>query len=305
MSETAQANPPKSDSAPSANTPPPSSGPIAGRYETPDKFTEGYKSLYKEVTGLDLKGEVFGKDAINPDIAAAEATYKQMRRSISARGKESKEQQQTNSTPAKADTGAPIQISSQPTNVDIDAPYDVGKIVADAGLKMEDIEAQFREHGDLSEDQYAKIRSQRKNLGKADIKLIAEGIAAVREKQNAEVSSRNTKITEMLGGPDKSKTIIEWAKTMPTESIAKIDRLLQDPQLYEVGVEKLLSEYTKANGQPNSGIRGGAQTSIDSSPFTTLAEFKEASDRIARGQAKPGDMERMKAMTHAAMSKLS
>lgn len=266
------------------------SGKIAGRYETPEKFEEGYKQLYKEVTGLDWKGSVFGKDTPNSDLPSAENSYKQLRRGISARSADDKPKGDT----APAQPTGTIQIAKT-TDPDLDADYDPYKIVESANLKIEDLAKQWQDKGDLTDEQYAALRGARKNLGKSDIKAIAKGMIAEHQARSIAYQMAVGKAVERAGGQESLSTLIKWAESglTPRQQQA-VNAQLADPELVADAIDFIKFKHAEANGSKSDAARGGSASSINTSGFTTLADFKAASDRIRVGQPNPGDMDRLK-----------
>lgn len=258
----------------------------AGRYDKREEFHKGLGELHKQVTGEDAPAVIVGPGGLVSSDVVGERLYKAYQREFNE--KQGRAKPDGAAASASSTTVAPIQVGAPAapagSEPDLDTDYDIGKLVTDAGVKMDDLEKHWAEHGDLSDEQYVKLRGQRKNLGKADLRLIVAGIAATRENQNTKTQARNTRIEEMLGGGEKAKQIIAWAQTgLDAGRAAAINEMLAKDTHVEYGVKAILDEYVKTNGQPSSAVRGGP--AADSGMPGTRNEAQEVFRAAMKGDA--------------------
>lgn len=284
MSEVNTATPPQGDTAPITIQSNPATtgqqpGPIWDKFKTVEDRDKSFGEAFTAVTGQKWKGKLeIGPNGDYADDAAARDAYKKLERAFHAtRGKVEPQATKSDANPT------PLQIGTPKTQEpDLDSPYDHAKLLEDAGLKLEDVEKEWRKNGKLTDDQYAKIRAQRKNLGRGDIDILARGLAAIRENENSRTIARNAKIVEMLGGEERARAVIEWAKTLPPSEQEQINKHLATDDRYDYGVWRITQAYAKANGQPSNPSRATPYAQTSSIP-TTREEFGALNYRMQSG----------------------
>jgi hypothetical protein len=210
----------------------------------------------------------------------AEAAYRTYTKVIQSRGK-APTTPAAPADPAKpADPAAPAATPNteaqplaigKPTANPEAEPEDVVGIVAKSGLKMEDLVKSFTDTGDLTEDQYTALRGVRKNLGKSDIKLIAEGWAAKATALSMQRTAIKAKLSASAGSEAQMQTILnDVGALLSPQEIATYTPLL-DNSLTAESTFALLTQIRKdrmgAGGSGNQIIPKSSSPSSGISPL--------------------------------------
>lgn len=133
-------------------------------------------------------------------------------------------------------------------------PADIPGILDKAGLKLDDLKAHWQEHGDLSEDHYKAIKGVRKNLGDADVKLIAEGFLAKARLHDAARTQIHGELAGIAGGEQQLKTILgDAAKHIedPAERAA-YNKMLDDPKQAKAALRAIMAIRAEKLGATKS-----------------------------------------------------
>lgn len=266
-------SPPVSPSTPPASAPPATPAPkLAGKYDTPDALEKGIREI-RTKTGFEPLPDslkLIGEGGLYADAAAAEREYKRMESLLGG--------------PKPA--AKPAELSITPNQVaEPEGDLDIPAMVTKAGLKMEDLESQFTEKGDLTEEQYAAIRKARPGLTKGDIKAIAEGMAAKAALRTQAMEKVVGEAQSLAGGEQQLAMLRTWAaQNIAPERLAKFNAQVKaDPTFYPEMVRIIAAEHSAAVGagkaQPLiAGVAGNAMTTPPSP-----AEYKELEKRALAG----------------------
>ncbi len=137
--------------------------------------------------------------------------------------------------------------------------------VAAAGFEMGELENEYANLGDLSEESYEKLAKI--GIGKAHVAAYIAG-------QQALAQASHQAAFEVAGGEDAYWAMADWAKSNLSKGAqAAYDRAVDsgDPDTVRLAVEGLYSKYTAANGAPakvslsgNSGATRGATYGYES-----------------------------------------
>ena len=261
---------------------------FAGKFKTPEALETGYREVRKTIAekhGLDTipdNAVLVGDKGLFKDHAALEAAYKKTERLVGVATEPPKNKAET---PPK-DAGLGIKPNEVPLeDEDVDLPATVSK----AGLKMDELEKQFAEHGKLTDEQYAAIKKVRPGMSKRDINDVAEGLAAKGALRQRVVTELRGKIVEMVGGEQQLETLRneEVAKEYLTPAeIKDFNRRIEDPAL-ALGAYSELNRRYAAHVQ--KGGNGGSPVAGDgirsTGPIKSAAEFRELSRKSAMGDA--------------------
>ena len=171
------------------------------------------------------------------------------------------------SKPADADADAD---NADADNADPDADADAAdKAVEKAGLKMEDLTAEYAEKGTLTDESYAKLE-------KAGIprEYVDQYIAG----QEALATTFYQEVYDHVGGQDHYNEMVTWAaENMTQAEIAAYDRAVtagtaEDAML---AVSGLQSKYEAANGK-DPKLLSGDSSDVHGSVFASRAQVTDA-----------------------------
>lgn len=252
---------------------------ILDKYKDQAAFDQGFRELAKIAAGPDaIKPDavLMGDNGMYKTQDQMVAAYKAMSTVLSNRGKyeprnaPAASPQAAPATAPPASPNAPLTIGGDPGAEP--EPEDVIGIVAKSGLKMDDVIKSYTETGDLTDEQYAAIRGVRKNLGKADIKLIADGMAARAQAQAASQLAIRTELATIAGSAEQLSTILKDVKGMVTPAEeAAYNKLLSDP-LTAAPAFKVLMQVRKdkmgAGQSVNMTIPSGGTSGTNETPLT-------------------------------------
>ena len=180
------------------------------------------------------------------------------------------------STPApSAPETSPITIGGDPAIGD-DEPKDVVGIVAKAGLKMDDLVAEFEKSGDLSDEQYKALQGVRKNLGRDDLRLIAEGWAAKQAAGKAAQMAIRAELASVAGSAAQMNQILVdiKGKLTPAEEAA-YNKMLADPVTAKPAFQALMQIRKERMGA------GGSSDPITPKSSSAAGSIAPLTDRAA------------------------
>lgn len=265
--------PPGSPPPPPPIVPPPNSGAVlfAGKYKSPEDLEQGFREIHKPL-GLDeIPGDrkLVGQGGMYTDHSALESAYKTFEKLLSTRAVTS---------PPPPPPGEGLKIGGGE-----DANLDVPDLITKAGLKAEDLEKQWTEKNDLTDEQYAAIRKARPSLTKGDIKAIAEGMAAKAALAAQTQQAIRADAVQVAGGEKELNGLLAWAKTgFNAAEQADLNRRLGDPNLYKGALQQIAAAHRAALGAGNAQPLVGG-TPASGSPVNTASDIFELTKRAEAG----------------------
>jgi hypothetical protein len=151
-------------------------------------------------------------------------------------------------------------------------------ILKRSGLKVEDIEKQWTETGDLTPEQYSALG--RAGMSKQFAREYVEGIAAKAELEASRVTGYQREGEEIAGGKQQHEMLREWAKAnVDAQKLAGWNAQVKaNPSFYPDMVRLIAMEYTNKVGEkPNlvsaeSAATSGAQPAKDSKELAKLVK---------------------------------
>ncbi len=268
---------------------------IVAAPEAPTMILGKYKDLPAFENGLrNAMTAALGPTAVKPDAKLigdggaygsqdeAEKAYRMYTQVIKARGvapstpATQPEADTKASTPApSAPETSPITIGGDPAIGD-DEPKDVVGIVAKAGLKMDDLVAEFEKSGDLSDEQYKALQGVRKNLGRDDLRLIAEGWAAKQAAGKAAQMAIRAELASVAGSAAQMNQILVdiKGKLTPAEEAA-YNKMLADPVTAKPAFQALMQIRKERMGA------GGSSDPITPKSSSAAGSIAPLTDRAA------------------------
>lgn len=143
------------------------------------------------------------------------------------------------------------------------------KLVADAGLDMAKLASEYAEKGALSAETMTTLAA--KGITQEHVKQFVEG-------QQAKAANLMKTFSEVVGGEDTLKSLLDWAKTgLSAEEIAAynsaIDTNEAAAQTYLRGMH---AKYVASQGQDPKLISAEPVTSKGVAPFNSNVELTDA-----------------------------
>lgn len=198
-------------------------------------------------------------------------------------------------TKAPAAEPSPMQIGTVDMAAGEDLP--IPEIIEKAGLKLADLTKSFAETGELTDDQYKAIHKARPGLSRADVKMIAKGMAAEASLVKVTQDQIFQEAATIVGGPDKLKTLLNsGAQFIPADELEDTQARLCDPKKFKSAIRDMLAWHTAKVGPGGTiisgsggGGKGGAK---DIKEFNELVRKAQGGDSeaIARIRATPDNM---------------
>lgn len=264
---------------------------FAGKYKSPEELEKGFREIRKtnsDKFGIEPLSEaavLTGDKGVFKDHAALEAAYKAQERLAGMGTREAKSEPKPD---AKSVPNQPeIKIESRSGNTDPpDSDEDVPTLVSKAGLKMDDLEKQFIEKGDLTDEQYAAIRKARPSLSKSDIKFIANGMVAQAKLGQQIKSQTYQEAVKTAGGETQLKTLLHedtLKQFYSPEEIADLSRRVTNPALAIGAIKDIMARHSAHVGSGGNVIKGDSIPS--SGPATSREEYVKLCNLAARGDA--------------------
>jgi len=147
----------------------------------------------------------------------------------------------------------------------------VNKKVADAGLEISDIEAQYINDGQLSEENLKSL----KDAGFDDTAIEAY----ISTKVASETAKANQAVTEVFGTPEKFAEMQEWMiadDNLTDAEIAQYNKGVQGEH-YKVYLESMYSRFSKEQAPVTRTIRQSATQNVGRAQgFATQSEMVKA-----------------------------
>lgn len=171
----------------------------------------------------------------------------------------------------------------QPPPPEPTPPIEADVVLERAGLRGDDLVANWQSDGRLSDEQYeslAKIGYSRSIVDQ----YLAGQTAIVANKVNAAQAAANRAIAA-AGGPEQWNALTEWARTnYDAKALADFDARLADPKTSDSAVKELLWDYRVVAGKGvSTSMISGTSAPATSAAFGTVEEVVEAMAKIRRG----------------------
>ena len=236
--------------------------------ETPPMTTEDLANLEKDENGL-----ILGKFKSVEDLANS---YKELQGKLG---------QTTNEEPAAESTTESNQEETKADDTpkpetDFNAAEVYGEGLAntlqEAGIDAQDISTRFNESGEISEEDYSKLKEVGFSKGVVDSYLA--GIKA-QSSNAAEVADSQIKaIQDSVGGAEQYGKLTAWAvENLPSDQVEAFNALTEtgNAASIQLAVNGIQSQYNNAMGKEPSLVSGKAGQS-GPTPFRSTAEVVTA-----------------------------
>jgi len=159
--------------------------------------------------------------------------------------------------PAKADEKKP-----EGTEADDAA----NQAVEQAGLKMEELSAEFEKEGKLADASYEKL--EKAGIPRAMVDAYIEGIKAVSEKAIGEVVGS-------IGGQENFDAMAQWAsQNLDAKELEAYNKATtSDVATAKLAVQGVWAKYQEANGQDPKLIKGGTAINTGAEGYESMAQM--------------------------------
>ena len=236
--------------------------------ETPPMTTEDLANLEKDENGL-----ILGKFKSVEDLANS---YKELQGKLG---------QTTNEEPAAESTTESNQEETKADDTpkpetDFDAAEVYGEGLAntlqEAGIDAQDISTRFQESGEISEEDYSKLKEVGFSKGVVDSYLA--GIKAQSSNAVEVADSQIKAIQDSVGGAEQYGKLTAWAvENLPSDQVEAFNALTEtgNAASIQLAVNGIQSQYNNAMGKEPSLVSGKAGSS-GPSPFRSTAEVVTA-----------------------------
>ncbi len=179
---------------------------------------------------------------------------------------------QTKTSEAKTDGTEPQKADTETSETPDDDDNAVKEIVENAGLKMQDLSAEYEQAGQLSEDSYEKLE-------KAGINR--EYVDGYIRGQEALATQYQSEVFDVAGGQQGYTEMIQWAaQNLSTEEINAFNTTVNSGNLEQakLSVQGLMAKYTTSEGnEPRlvKGVASGEAVSVFRSTAELVAAMKD------------------------------
>ena len=236
--------------------------------ETPPMTTEDLANLEKDENGL-----ILGKFKSVEDLANS---YKELQGKLG---------QTTNEEPAAESTTESNQEETKADDTpkpetDFDAAEVYGEGLAntlqEAGIDAQDISTRFNESGEISEEDYSKLKEVGFSKGVVDSYLA--GIKAQSSNAVEVADSQIKAIQDSVGGAEQYGKLTAWAvENLPSDQVEAFNALTEtgNAASIQLAVNGIQSQYNNAMGKEPSLVTGKAGQSAVS-PYRSTAEVVTA-----------------------------
>ena len=236
--------------------------------ETPPMTTEDLANLEKDENGL-----ILGKFKSVEDLANS---YKELQGKLG---------QTTNEEPAAESTTESNQEETKADDTpkpetDFNAAEVYGEGLAntlqEAGIDAQDIATRFQESGEISEDDYSKLKDVGFSKGVIDSYLA--GIKAQSSNAVEVADSQIKAIQDSVGGAEQYGKLTAWAvENLPSDQVQAFNALTEtgNAASIQLAVNGIQSQYNNAMGKEPSLVTGKAgQNAV--TPYRSTAEVVTA-----------------------------
>lgn len=259
----------------------------AGKFKQADDLYNGVVELHKSMNLVPLADfkTIIGENKPFKDVIALEGYYKNLE---SMRGKLT--------APPKADT--PKADTKQPSTLSIDPakPAEIGddagvdEILTAAGLKADELGAQWASEGKLTDAQYAALKAKGIPKGVVNQHMQAAQLAYTTTMQTAQ-----SQAVQIAGGEQQLETLRQWAASgnMPEYLKPLNEQVRTNPALYPQLMEGIKTAYSAKHGA--GSLVTGSSARPAASAFTSVKEFEGALARVRNNMATQDDLSRINA----------
>lgn len=158
----------------------------------------------------------------------------------------------------------------------------VDTVLERASLRGDDVATNWREHGRLTDDQYAAL--EKIGYGRKVVDDYMTGQAAVAATRVNAAQEATQRAITAAGGAEQWSSLTQWARDhYSPEQIQQFDQRLADPTTSDSAVKELLYDYrvVAGNSVSPSMVHGDAAPAT-SAAFATVDEVMEAMTRVSR-----------------------
>lgn len=291
--------------APPATTPPPppAAAPpappaeklLAGKYKSPDDLGKGVAEARKHLGLGDAPAgkPIIGDGGLYATVEQAELAYNDLQKLIS-RGAA-----KPAATPA-ADPKAPaMQVPDPSAPLPDDA--DITALLASVGLTRDQVWTQYTQHGILTDEQYAALRT--KGVTRKMVNDHLAGEASL----GREIQQVRSQAADLAGGQDQLDALLSFGSTLPAKMIASINARLADKDLCLAAVRELAAEHQQAVGAGKAQplIQGGVAPAQASAGYDNATEYLAAARKVRKGIASASEIARFRNTTTAVVNSAS
>lgn len=262
-------------------TPPAAPQKFAGKYETPDALSAGYREIRGKLGLKEIAADkpLFGKDGLFADVTALERGYEDLETMI---GRSAAPPATKTETPKPGDG---LQLTKPEATVEA--------ILTSAGLKGEDLGAQWQKAGYLTPEQYKALAD--KGYPKATVDSYMQGQAAIAQNADAANASIRQEATRLAGGEQQLESLIAWADAALSDAEhADLNARLKNPKLAGGAIRQMMHAHAEAVGAGKTApLISGSAAAPSASGFTTLKDLNAARDRVRAGKGTEDDKRRI------------
>ena len=236
--------------------------------ETPPMTKEDLSNLEKDENGL-----ILGKFKSVEDLANS---YKELQGKL---GQSTNEEPAAESTTESTEEETKADDTPKP-ETDFDAAEVYGEGLAntlqEAGIDAQDIATRFQESGEISEDDYSKLKDVGFSKGVIDSYLA--GIKAQSTNAVEIADSQIKAIQDSVGGAEQYGKLTAWAvENLPSDQVEAFNALTEtgNAASIQLAVNGIQSQYNNAMGKEPSLVTGKAGQSAVT-PYRSTAEVVTA-----------------------------
>lgn len=126
-------------------------------------------------------------------------------------------------------------------------------VVENAGLKMDELSAEYAKDGDLSEASYEKL---------AKVGIPKEMVDTYIEGQKAIAAQTRAESVKLVGGEDKYVEMVTWAgQNLKADEVAAYNSAVAgDPASRALAIQGLHAKFTQARGSDPTLVNGGTNS---------------------------------------------
>jgi hypothetical protein len=170
----------------------------------------------------------------------------------------------------------------------IPAPAEAAQTLETQGFKLDALEAEFSEHGDITEATRAKLAE--KGFGKDLVDSYIEG-------QKSRAEGIRSQVFAAVGGESTYTDMVKWAASNLSADEVKAYNATtsgKDPASIQLAVSGLHARYSAAVGQEPKLVSGATQAAQGGDAFRSVSELTAAmrDPRYAKDPAYRSDVER-------------
>jgi hypothetical protein len=165
----------------------------------------------------------------------------------------------------------------------------VDEILTAAGLKADELGAQWATEGKLTDEQYAALKAKGIPKGVVNQHMQAAQLAYTTTMQTAQ-----SQATQIAGGEQQLETLRQWAASNMPEYLKPLNEQVRtNPALYPQLMEGIKTAYSMKHGA--GSLVTGTSARPAASAFTGVKEFEQALSRVRNNMATQDDLSRINA----------